>query len=131
MRKVLSVILYTIAGFFVYMVCLLSFINQPPAQKWGIVAGFFVPALLFLCIGLALNRFQNWKRHTGIVLLSGAGLTGFIIFTFACLLMTDEFKRMMQPDTLDFFSAYILGSIFTLATGILGVLFITIKKKSS
>ncbi len=122
MRKVLGIISYVIAGFFVYMVCLLSFVNQPAITKWGIVSGFSLPALLFLLGGLALNRFQNWRKHSGIVLLSGAGFTCFLVFSLACVFMTDEFKQMMQPDTLDFFSAYVSGGIFILSTSGLGVL---------
>ena len=82
------------------MVCLLAFINQPAVAKWGIVGGFTLPALVFLCIGLAVNRFRRWRRDAGVVLLSGAGFTFFLIFTFVCLLMTDEFRRMVRSDQL-------------------------------
>jgi len=131
MRKVIGIIFYVIAGFFIYMVCLLSFINEPNLEKWGIVAGFTILALLFLSIGLAVNRFKNWKRHLGIVLLSGSGTTCFIIFTVACLLMSDEFKEMMEPDTFDYFNAYITGGVFTFITGALGMLLIIIYKKEA
>lgn len=122
MRKVLGIVLYVIAGFFVYTVCLLAFINQPPMPKWGMVAGFSVPAVLCLFGGLAVNRFRNWRRHAGIVLVTAAGFTCFLIFTFICFLMTDEFKQMMHPDTLHFFSAYVSGGAFVLITGALGIL---------
>jgi len=122
MRKVFGIVLYVMAGFFVYMVCLLAFINQPLMPKWGMVAGFTIPAVLCLCGGLTVNRFENWQRHSGIVLVTAAGFTCFLIFTFLCLLMTDEFKRMMQPDTLNFFSAYVSGGTFVVITGALGIL---------
>ena len=122
MRKVLGILLYVVAGFFIYMVCLLAFINQsPPIAKWCIMAGFAIPAVLFLGGGLALNRFQNWRRDSAIVFLAAAGFTAFLVFTFLCLLMTEEFKHMMKPDTLDFFSAYITGCCFIVGTGALGV----------
>ena len=130
MRKVLGILLYIVAGFFVYMVCLLAFVNQePPIAKWGIVVGFSIPAALFLCGGLAINRFQNWRRDSGIVLLAGAGFTFFLVFTLACLLMTEEFKRMMEPDSLDFFSAYIAGFCFILGSGALGVVLLRAGKR--
>jgi ABC-type transport system involved in multi-copper enzyme maturation permease subunit len=129
MRRAIGIIFYVIAGFFIYMVCLLSFINQPNVEKWGIVAGFTLLALLFMSLGLAVNRFQNWKKHLGIVLLSGTGVTCFIIITFACLLVSDEFKDMMEPGTIESFNAYISGGIFTFITGALGILLLKTEKK--
>jgi hypothetical protein len=128
MRNALGVVLYVIAGFFVYMVCLLAFVNQPPIPKWGIVAGFTIPALLFLSGGLAVNRFRSWRRHAGIVLVTATGVTCFLIFTFMCLLMTDEFKQMMEPETLHFLSAYGSGVTFVVITGALGVLLLRPRK---
>jgi hypothetical protein len=131
MRKFIGIIFYVVAGFFIYMVCLLSFINKQNVEKWGIVAGFTLLALLSLSIGLAMNRFQNWKRHVGIILLSGTGITCFIILTFAFLLMSDEFKSMMEPDTIEYFNAYISGGIFTFIIGALGILFLKTRKKEA
>ena len=131
MRKALGIFFYIIAGFFIYMVCLLAFVSQPTIAKWGIVAGFSLPALVFLCIGLAVNRYQRWRRDAGVVLLSGAGFTSFLVFTFVCLLMTDEFKKMMQPDSLRFFSAYASGAIFTLSVATLGVILLKTERKQA
>ena len=122
MRKVFGIVFYVLSGFFVYMLCLLSFINQPPMPKWSIVAGFTVPAILLLFGGLALNRFQNWRRHSGVVLLTAAGFTSFLIFTIWCLFLTDEFEQMMKPDTFHFFNAYVSGCSFVVTTGALGIL---------
>lgn len=129
MRKALGIISYILAGFFVYMVCLLAFVNQPTMAKWGIVAGFSLPALVFLCIGLAVNRFQRWRRDVGVVLLSGAAFTSFLVFTFVCLLMTNEYKQMMQPDILHFFGAYASGTIFILSVAALGVILLKTERK--
>jgi hypothetical protein len=131
MRKALGVICYILAGFFVYMVCLLAFVNQPTIAKWGIVAGFSLPALVFLSIGLSVNGFQRWRRDTGVVLLSGAGFTSFVIFTFVCFIMTEEFEQMMQPDTLAFFNAYISGGIFILSVVTLGIVLLKTEKKTA
>ena len=129
MRKAFAICLYILAGFFVYMVCLLAFVNQPTVAKWGIVGGFTLPALVFLCIGLAINRFRRWRRDAGIVLLSGAGFTSFIVFTFVCLLMTDEFKKMIRPDTLSFFNSYGSGFIFILSVAALGIILLKTENK--
>lgn len=128
MRKVFGIVLYVISGYFIYMVCLLAFINLPPMPKWGMVAGFTIPAILSLCGGLAVNRFENWQRHCGIVLVTAAGCTCFLIFTFLCLFMDDEFKAMMQPNTLNFVSAYVSGGAFVVITGSLGMLLLKSRK---
>ena len=119
MRRVLAVCFDVLAGFFVYGACVLAFINHP--VKWWIVGVFALPALVFLCIGLAISRFRRWRRDVGVVLLSGVGVTASIVFTFACLFMTDEFKDMMQPNSMDFFSAYASGTVFMLIIATLGI----------
>jgi len=105
------------------MVSLLSFINEPPvATKLGIMGVFCIPGLISLLIGLAISRFQNWKSNTGIVLLSGAGFTVLVVFTFLCLLLSSEFKELFPEDKLDFFNDYVTGTfcvIVLLFTGAL------------
>jgi len=128
MRKVFAICMYALAGFFVYMVCLLAFVDQPPATKWVIVAGFTLPALFFLVMGLTVTRFRRWKRDAGIVLLSGGGLTSFIIFAFVCLLVSDEFRQMMEPDALSYFDSYFSGGIFILSVLVMGVGLLKIEK---
>lgn len=128
MRKVLGTIFYIVSGFFVYMVCLLAFIQQPAMEKWVMIVMFTIPAIIFQVVGSAMNRFSNWRRHTGIVLLSGAGVSTFVILTFVSLLMTDEFKQMMQPDTLDLFGAYVSGGVFTLCIVAAGIILLKSNK---
>lgn len=122
MRKASAITLYIAAGFFIYTICLLAFVSQTLANKWGIIAGFSLPALVFLCVGLAVSRFHKWKRDVGVVLLSGAGLATFITLTFVCALTSDEFKAMLQPDTLQFFSAYTSGTLSILTTAAVGII---------
>lgn len=124
MRNLFSVLLNIIAGFFFYMVSLLSFIDEPAmaSGKWWVVLGFTIPALLFLCGGLALKGFRNWQRSTAIILLSSSGVTAFIVIMFASLLMSDEFRVMMEPGTLNFFSAYFSGGFVIVFMAVLGVL---------
>lgn len=116
MRKVSGVVLYVIAGFFFYGVSLFGFVNAPtPGAKWGIMAVFAVVAILALVGGLAVERFRNWRKNAGIVLLCASGFTAFVIFTFACLFLTEEFRQLMQPDALAFFSDYVTGIVVVVA----------------
>ena len=121
MRKVFSVIFHIIAGFFFYMVSLLAFMSELPALgKAGMLAGFSVPGLIALAIGLALTGFRNWKRDTGIVLLSTSAFSIFIVFTMACLFMSEEVRRLMPPDLLGSFGAYFIGGLVILVFALLG-----------
>jgi hypothetical protein len=115
MRKIFGIILYIIAGFFLYGVNLFGFARVPtPAAKWGIMAVLAIVAALALAVGLALARFRNWRRDAGIVLLGTSGFTAFVAFTFLCLFLTEEFRELMRPDTLRFFSDYATGIAVTI-----------------
>jgi len=129
MRKVFSIVLNIIAGFFFYVVSLSGFKNETAAgAKWGIMICFTVLAVLALCAGLALKRFRNWKRDVGIVLLCASGFTAFSIFTFACLLMTEDFRKMIQPNTLAFFGNYFTGGAVIIVFAGLGWLLLKANK---
>ena len=70
-RKILSVALYVLAGFFLYMGSVLAFVSGVPASgKWGMVVVVMVIAAAALVGGLVLARFRDWKRHAGIVSLA-------------------------------------------------------------
>lgn len=121
MRKVFSVIFHIIAGFFFYMVSLLAFMSEFPALgKAGMLAGFSVPGLIALAIGLALTGFRNWKRDTGIVLLSTSAFSIFIVFTMACMFMSEEVRKLMPADILGSFGAYFVGGIVLAVFALLG-----------
>lgn len=128
MRKVLGIVLYVFAGFFVYMVSLLSFVEETATEKLIMLLVFSVPVIVFIVVGLVVNRFNNWKKHTGIVLLSGAGVTAFVILTFVSYMMNDEFRKMMDAESLELFSAYVFGAVFTLSTVFIGIMLIRMNK---
>lgn len=109
-RKILSIIFYVIGGFFCYAANLLAFINiaavktttTPPAWLKLLIVGIFAaPALIALLIGLAITRFQQWKRDTAIVLLSASGLTSFVALTVICIFMSPDAKKYLPPDSPD------------------------------
>lgn len=129
-RKVLSIVFYAVAGFFVYGVALLAFIKmdsmpeptQPPVwAKFAMIGVFSAPAAVALLVGLAIDRFRHWKRNVGIVLVSGAGSTAFVVLTLACILMSPESKKLFPRDMLNLFSAYIAGTSTILGFIVIGV----------
>ncbi len=135
-RKILSIAFYVIAGFFLYTVTGLAFVNiaaiktaAPPAawMKLVIIGTFAVPGLISLLIGLAITRFQRWKRDVGIVLVSAGGATSFIAVTMVCFLMSPESKRYFPPDAPDmsqFFGDLTDGIVSVVTSIVLGVLLI-------
>ena len=129
MRKVFGTLLYVLAGFLCYLLCLLSFINEPPAsKKWAIIGGFAIPTLLALVGGMALHRWNNWRMHAGLVFLAASGFTTFIILTFACMYRTPELQPMIRPDAVAFFGDYGTGGAATVSLAIVGLLFIVAAK---
>jgi hypothetical protein len=123
MRKLFSIGLYIVGGFFLYMVSLLAFMKGLSLHaKWLLILVFTVLGALALAGGLAVGRFQNWRRDAGVVLLSATGFTLFVIFTFACLLIGEEFRRMIPPDTLTFFSDYVTGIVVIVVFAVAGTL---------
>jgi glucan phosphoethanolaminetransferase (alkaline phosphatase superfamily) len=129
MSNPVSILFYVVAGFFFYTVNVLGFVSEAPrTTKWGIMLAFIVPAVGSLSIGLAINSFRNWKRDVGIVLLSTAGLMSFLVFSFVCFLKSEEFKKMMKPDTLAFFNDYVTGALCLSISAIVGLLLLKKKK---
>ena len=142
-RKVLSVGLYIIAGFFFYMVCVLAFIDGAAVGASGAASGaddaafakwlpiiiFTVPAIITLVVGLAIMGFRDWRRDAGIVLLSAAGFTTFLVFMFATMLMKEESRKMMPPEILSFFGDYITGAAVIVVLALAGALLVITSRK--
>lgn len=110
MRKTFSVAFFVISGFFFYTVCLSAFVSGiPPTGKYAAMGLFCIPAIAFLGIGTAIGRSGKWKRDSGMVLLSAAGLSAFLVLTMACLLLSPEAMAFFAGHNLDFFSDYGAG----------------------
>lgn len=112
MNKALSITCYVVAGFFVYTIMILSFVNEPPASaKLAIMGVFAVPAAISLLIGLHVSRYGHWQRDVGIVFLSAALFTIFLVLTVACMLATPEFNQQFPDNKIGFFSDYVSGTV--------------------
>jgi hypothetical protein len=139
MRKVLSIVFYVIAGFFVYMVCEMAFTNlgtlpsksEPPLWvKPAIVGGFSIPGAIALVIGLAISRFQNWKRDIGIVFVSGVGVTVFGVLMIVCILQEPEFTKMLSNNnSFAMFSDFVSGVSCILLFLVAGIVLIMSSRK--
>ena len=142
-RRVLSVGFYIVAGLLFYTVCVVAFIDgaalvassaasgagDESFPKWLPIIIFAIPAILTLVVGLAIMGFQDWKRDAGIVLLSAAGFTTFLVFMFATMLMKEESRKMMPPEILSFFGDYITGAAVIVGLALCGALLLVTSRK--
>jgi len=141
-RKIFSIVCYVIAGFFLYGANGLAFVNvgaiktatSPPVWMKLVLVGIFaVPGLISLLIGLAITRFQQWKRDVGIVLVSAGGVTSFIAVTMVCFFVSPDWKRYFPPDAPDmseFFGDLTTGIVCIITTTVLGMLLIITSKRN-
>ena len=124
-RNFFGIVFYIFAGFFIYMICLLSFISMPElnehAGKFMLLTGFSVPLIIFLILGMLLYRGSNWKIATGTTLLSGVSFNLLIVITFICIYLTPEFSKVTDLDTSLIFNDYLTGSITMSLMAFLGV----------
>ncbi|MRW89055.1 hypothetical protein GJ699_03565 [Duganella sp. FT80W] len=121
MRKAAGVVFMVLAGFVFSIVTLCAFFGGiPPAGKVAMMVGFTVVALVPHAIGLALAGFRQWKRYTGIVLLSVAGYTAFVAFSFACMYFSDDVRRLFPPETTMIFGSIPTGLIVLTISAALG-----------
>jgi uncharacterized membrane protein YozB (DUF420 family) len=142
-RRVLSVGFYIVAGLLFYTVSVVAFIDvaalgASPATsdasdasfpKWLPMTIFTVPAVLTLVVGLAIMGFQEWKRDAGIVLLSAAGFTTFLVFMVATMLMKEDSRKVLPPEMLSFFGDYITGAAVIVGLALGGALLLIMSRK--
>lgn len=127
-RRVIGIICYCISGFFLYLVSLLSFVNDPSKHvSIGIkllTFGIFLipPALIFLGIGLILRRFQKWKYDIAVVLLSTSGFSIFLTLTVLCVFLSPEVKKVFPGNGLIYFNDYFTGILCLLISICVGSL---------
>lgn len=112
MSKPISIVCYVVAGFFVYTIMILSFVNEPPAlAKIAIMGVFAVPAALSFLIGLSASRYTHWQRDLGVVFLSAALFMIILVLTVVCMLSTHEFTQHFPDNKIGFFSDYVSGTL--------------------
>jgi hypothetical protein len=124
MLKVIRIALYAVGGFFVYIVNLLSFISLPPlptTHKLGVMALFGVLGLLPILAAMATNHFRAWEVPVGAALLSGVGVTLFVMLTFICIQLSPELLKSVPNFPRDAFSDYLVGGVTTVSLLVAGM----------
>ena len=132
-RRVSSVLLLIVSGFTFYMATFLAFIKPKgtplPITPLAIVCAI---AFVFLLLGLAVSSFQKWRLRSGIVLVSGCGVTVFVAAMLFCIRHSPQLLRDMPPESsesLDGLSNYVPGCSLLLPLLTVGILLILTNKK--
>jgi hypothetical protein len=133
-RRILSILLYVVAGLFLISWGVISFVDEPGVSKSALMAGPAPWALIPLAIGLAISP-GNRLLDAGIVLLASgvwAGIAAAIVFQAMAM---PESRAMLPPEqlkTLELFNDAGFGSAFTLAmTGLgLALLLIGLRRRA-
>ncbi|WP_300752888.1 hypothetical protein [Janthinobacterium sp.] len=121
MRKFFSVAFKLFAGIFIYLISMFAFVKDIASDGgWLVLAIFMVLAIVAMLAGLAVSGFSRWRRDIGIVLVSTAAISAFMLLTIACIFGNDEFLRLMPPDSMAMFSSYWTGGAVMLALAALG-----------
>ena len=134
MMKLFRIVLYVIGGFFVYMVNLLAFFSLAPLAtlpKLGVMALFGVLALIAILAAMATNGFKAWQVPVGVVLLSGAGVTLFLMLTFLCIELSPELLKSVPNFPQNAFSDYLIGGITTASLLVAGVALVRSSNETS
>ncbi len=109
-RSAFGIICWVIAGFFLYTLCILSFVNQPLwPMKLTVLGIFLAPVVLFLLIAGWCRGFSRLGRELGIVLLSAAGMSLFGVLTVFFMYASLETAKQMPPEVREMFSAIWFG----------------------
>jgi hypothetical protein len=121
MLKFCSVTLESIAGFFLFFVTILGYMHAMP-PTWRLIAALvcLVPFALLMVGGAALVRFQRWRRDVGVVLLVVTCVTVFSILSLWCMMMSEEFQRLMTINGPMPFGDYVFGTAMNAALAWLG-----------
>jgi len=128
-RNVFGIILLVISGFNFYTLALLSFINKPLWPiKTVVLSVFAIPAIGFLLVGVWCHGFAKFRRDFGIVLLSAAGITAMVIFSYASMLATPDYAKLLPPETRQMFSAVWTGGIWVVLYLLVGLALILFGK---
>jgi hypothetical protein len=120
LRRVIGIVLYVCAGGGFYMASLMAFVADAGMAPIIIFAVF---GILCLVAGLAIKGLQDWKRDTGLVLLSAAA------FTMLVLLLVAGNNLMRSLDPLKAFGNYITGAPVLVVLALAGALLVWTSRK--
>jgi len=131
MLRIFSIMLLLTAGFLYCSASMTGFMTYMETGEKVILMIFFsILATIILCGGLALTSFRNWKRDTGIVLLSGSGVMAAAILlwiAFDLAVTRGLVLRYISP----VFGDYLTGGATIVGFAVLGWILIGVHGHSA
>jgi hypothetical protein len=126
---VIKILIYIISAILIGMGSMMAFLNDEDVV--GLVIIFILLGLIFLVVGLLLNRFQKWKRDTAIVLISGAGYAAFMVAAMIFISLSPEFRKSFQiPPDFSLFTDYSTGGSFIVLFVVAGLVLLWLQKSN-
>jgi uncharacterized membrane protein len=128
--RIISIIFYIVAGFFIFIVCFIGFGNlQPYHSKLAAMGILLVPAIIALSVGFIVRGLKAWRREGGITLLAAASFTAFMVFSLFCVYLSPEFNKYYPDAKTDIFNDYITGTVLIVLFAMIGILLIKWDKR--
>jgi hypothetical protein len=126
-RKIISIIFYSFAGFFLLGVGAILFADNkehiPFSYRLGIAGFLFALGLLLSFIGILFSGLKNWQRDLGALFITITIFQLFSILSFICMVLTPDLRSMMPKDSFLYSqSSLLLGISYIIFIGLAGVL---------
>lgn len=111
LRRIVSIILYLIAGLFLTGEALVAFVRAEPDASKAQMLAFMAP---FVLVPLALGAWASpggRLRELGIVLIAAAGWSILTILCFFYLAVRPDTRDLLPADTMEVFGDRLAGGL--------------------
>jgi hypothetical protein len=119
MRNFFSLLFLCIAGFFIYLLGILAFMNMGLA-KYFILIFLLLPTVFLAGLGAVLHANMAWRKSVGLVFLCGSLFSAFIVLVAVCFSMEPNLREKFPAEMLAPFNQYPSGIITNLVFFLIG-----------
>jgi hypothetical protein len=125
--SILRIIFYILSALFLGSGTLMAFLNDDHVIPVVII--FIALSFLSLTVSLSFNRFQKWKKISGIVLIAGSAYGAVIVATIELASLSPEFRKSVQtPADFSILNDYSTGLSFFILFIAVGLLLLKFHK---
>lgn len=120
MRNFFSILFLCIAGFFVYMLGMLSFMSIGSA-KYFVLIFLLLPTVVLAGLGAALHTQKGWEKSVGLVFLCGFLFSACVVLMAVCISAEPILRDQFGVGILSLLGDYIAGTVINLLFLITGL----------
>jgi hypothetical protein len=125
--SVFRIVFYIGSVVFIGTGTMMSFLND--VEAIAIVIIFSISGFILMLVGLAFNRFLQWKKESGLVLISAAAYASFVIVTVRIASLSPEFRKSFNmPADVFIFNDYLSGLSFIILFAVAGFVMLKLQK---